>query len=97
MRLHQKLLKKYTPSSSFYNVYKEFWIKNYENLNKYIDYCLLNMFSNIKIRLLSAQIKNPQNFKHITLVLDRHDTAIEYDKPNISVQKKWSYKLKLLE
>jgi hypothetical protein len=52
------------------------------------------MFSNIKIRLLSAQIKNPKNFKHITLALDGHDTAIEYDKPNIAYQKKWSYKLK---
>lgn len=82
------------PSSSFYNLYKEFWITNYDNLNKYVNYCLLEMFSNIKIRLLSAQIKNPKNFKHITLALDGHDTAIEYDKPNIAYQKKWSYKLK---
>jgi hypothetical protein len=52
------------------------------------------MFSNIKIRILSANIKNPKNFKSITLMLDGHDTSIEYDKPDISLQKKWSYKLK---
>lgn len=52
------------------------------------------MLSNIKIRILSALIKNPKYFKHITLLLDGHDSTIEYDKPDISLQKRWSYKLK---
>lgn len=92
--LTSKNIVKYMPYTTFYSLYKEFWIKNYENLNKYVDLCLMNMFSNLKIRILSAIIKNPKNFKNITLLLDGHDTAIEYDKPDISVQKKWSYKLK---
>lgn len=89
-----KNIKKYMPHTTFYAVYKEFWLTNYNNLNKFVDYCLYNMFSNIKIRILSAMIKNPKNFKNITLMLDGHDTSIEYDKPDITLQKKWSYKLK---
>ena len=27
-------------------------------------------------------------------MLDEHDSTIEYDKPDISQQKRWSYKLK---
>ncbi|KAI8053623.1 hypothetical protein BDF21DRAFT_468333 [Thamnidium elegans] len=89
-----KNIKKYMPHSSFYAVYKKFRITNYESLNKYVNYCLYNMFSNIKIRILSALIKNPKNYKNITTMLDGHNTTIEYDKPDISTQKKWSYKLK---
>ena len=44
--------------SSFYVFYKNFWIENYSNLNKYVVYCLLNMFfTTIKIRIYSALIK----------------------------------------
>lgn len=89
-----KNIKKYMPHTTFYAVYKEFWITNYNNLDKFVNDCLHNMFSNIKIRILSAMIKNPKNFKNITMMLDGHDTSIEYDKPDISLQKKWSYKLK---
>ena len=52
------------------------------------------MFSTIKIKIYSASIKNPRNFKNITLLLDGHDSTIDYSKPNISAQKRWSYKLK---
>lgn len=89
-----KNIKKYMPHTTFYAVYKEFWITNYNNLDKFVNDSLHNMFSNIKIRILSAMIKNPKNFKNITMMLDGHDTSIEYDKPDISLQKKWSYKLK---
>lgn len=89
-----KEINKDLPSSSFYTFYKKFWITNYEKINKKVNYCLLNMFSNIKIRILSALIKNPKYFKHITLLLDGHDSTIEYTKPDISLQKRWSYKLK---
>ena len=56
--------------------------------------CLLKMFLNIKIRVYSAKIENLENFKNITLLLDGHDTSIDYSKPNISNHKKWLYKLK---
>jgi hypothetical protein len=38
-----KNIKEYMPHTTFYAVYKELWIKNYENLNKYVDYCLFNV------------------------------------------------------
>lgn len=79
-----KNIMKYMPHSSFYAVYNFFWITNYESLSKYVNYCLYNMFSNIKIRVLSALIKNYKNHKNITTMLDGHDTTIEYDKPDIS-------------
>jgi hypothetical protein len=88
-----KNIKRNLPYASFYSFYKNFWIENYNNLNKYVDTCLKNMFSNIKIRVYSAKIKNPNNFKNITLLLDGHDSTIEYNKPDISNQKRWSYKL----
>jgi hypothetical protein len=78
-----KNIKKYMPHTTFYTVYKEFWINNYEKLNKFVDYFMLNMFSNIKIRVLSALIKNPKHYKNITMMLDGHDSSIEYDKPDI--------------
>jgi hypothetical protein len=83
-----KNIKRNLPYSSFYAFYKNFWIENYSNLNKYVDYCLLNMFSTIKIRIYSALIKNPRNFKNITLLLDGHDSTIDYSKPGISAQKR---------
>jgi len=89
-----KNMKKHVPYTSFYAFYKKFWITNYDTLNKKVNHCLLNMFSNLKIRILSALIKNPKNFKNITLLLDGHDSSISYDKPDISIQKRWSYKLK---
>lgn len=52
------------------------------------------MFSNIKIRVYSALIKNPLNFKNITLMLDGHDSTIKYDKPYISTQKKMVLQIK---
>jgi hypothetical protein len=73
-----KYIKRNLPYSSFYAVYKNFWIDNYTNLNKYVDLCLLKMFSTIKIRVYSALIKNPSNFKNITLMLDGHDSTIDY-------------------
>ena len=89
-----KDMKKYLPYTSFYAIYKKFWITNYDLLNKKVNYCLLNMFSSLRIRILSALIKNPPNFKNITLLLDGHDSSLAYNKPNISLQKKQSYKLK---
>ena len=89
-----KEIEKYLPYSSFYAVYKKFWITNYTELNAFVNYCLKNMFTNIKIRVLSSLIKNPIHFKNITLILDGHDSTLEYDKPDIDIEKKWSYKSK---
>lgn len=58
-----KNIKNYIPHTTFYVIYEEFWITNYSSLNKFVDCCLLNMFSNIKIRILSAMIKNHKVLK----------------------------------
>ena len=92
--LTSKTMKQYMPYTTFYSFYKEFWINNYNNLNHFVDICLKNMFSNLKIRILSAKIKNPKHYKNITMMLDGHDSAVDYNKPNIPKLKKWSYKLK---
>jgi hypothetical protein len=89
-----KDIKKYVPYSSYYAVYKQFWITNHAELNNYVNYYLKNMFSNVKIGVSSSLIKNPWYFKNITLILDGHDSSLEYNKPDISLQKKWSYKLR---
>lgn len=67
-------MNEYIPKSSFYEIYREFYINKYEKLRKILNYSLENMFSNVKIRILSAMIKNPQLFKQVTLHLDGHDT-----------------------
>lgn len=89
-----KEINKCIPYTSFYAFYKKFWITNYTELNKKVDNCLYKMFSNIKIRILSAKIKNPENYKYVTFLLDGHDSTIDYSKPDIEKQKRWSYKLK---
>ena len=53
---------------------------------------LSTMFSNIKIRLYSAQDKNPPLFKHVTLLLDGHDTRVSHI--GAKSEEMYSYKLK---
>ena len=45
--------------ATFYELYKKFWISNYKKINKIVNTDLLNLFSNIKIRLLAAKLYNP--------------------------------------
>lgn len=83
----------YIPKSSFYDIYREFYIKKCEKLNKILNYSLENMFSNIRIRLFSALLYNPALFTQVTLYLDGHDTrGIEIGCKNKADY--YSYKLK---
>lgn len=83
------------PYSSYYEIYKDFWLsENANTLNKKIDYMLENMFSNIKVRILSSKLYNPNPFKHVTLLLDGHDSRIEYQNINIHKKELYSYKFK---
>jgi len=72
----------FIPYTSFYDIYREFWFDKYKELNDLFDKLLEHMFSNKIIRILSAGIKNPQYFKQITLLLDRHDSQIHYNVKN---------------
>lgn len=91
---HSEINKDHMPSATFSEIYKRFWVANYDILNKKVDEALLKMFSNIKIRILSSKIKSPKHFKHVTMMLDGHDTRLDYNKIDVSKLKKWSYKLK---
>lgn len=52
------------------------------------------MFSSILLRIYSARKYNPQLFKHITLIIDGHDSRINYVNTDIKKEKLYSYKFK---
>lgn len=62
-------------------------------INSFVTNRLECMFSNINIRILSAKLKNPLQFKGVTLFLDGHDSQIDYE--DISVNKYYLYSYKL--
>lgn len=80
--------------TTFYRIYEKLYIKKEKELSKWIDNMFTNYFSNIKIRLLSSYIKNPDLFKQCTLIMDGHHNKITYE--NIDCNKKdlYSWKLK---
>lgn len=82
------------PYTSFYDLYKDFWINNYNNINKQVKFDLENLFSNIKIRVLAANAYNPTGFENVTLYIDGHDSKVKYYNPNESTSGLYSYKLK---
>lgn len=83
---------RFIPKSSFYDVYKEFYIDRYDELDRMITAMLAQMFSTVQIRIMSARTFNPKPFKHITLLLDGHDTRASY--PLADRGSLYSYKLK---
>ena len=50
------------------------------------------MFSTIQLRIISAKHNNPTNFKHVTMMVDGHDTRASYSAENNASM--YSYKLK---
>ena len=82
------------PYTTFYDLYKDFWINNYNNINKQVKIDLENLFSNIKIRILAANAYNPHGFENVTLYIDGHDSKVKYYSPNESTSGLYSYKLK---
>ena len=75
-------------SNSFYKVDK----MASRILDRQISKLLLNMFSTVRIRILLAKIKNPTNFKGVTMFLDGHDTRLTHI--GESSKEQYSYKLK---
>jgi hypothetical protein len=84
---------KFMPYTTYYSLYKNFWYKNYTTLNKKVNKDLNNMFSNIRIRILSAIVNNPTPFKNVTLYIDGHDGKIKYYDPDTRTKDIKSYKL----
>lgn len=85
-------MQQFIPKSSFHQLYKEFYDKQGGDLSRRISKYLSTMFSNVRIRLLSAAQKNPADFRHVTLFLDGHDTRASYSGASSSAM--YSYKLK---
>ncbi|KAG2211801.1 hypothetical protein INT45_009254 [Circinella minor] len=89
-------IEKYLPQSTFHTFYKKFWMddENYKRINKIVNDSLNNMFSNIRLRILSSRKYNPDLFKHVTLVLDGHDSRINYTDTDLDRSRLYSYKFK---
>ncbi|KAL9657134.1 hypothetical protein ABK040_002759 [Willaertia magna] len=68
--------------STFKEYYNFIYGTHYDDLNKWVDDCLKNMFSNKNLRIVCAKLQNPELFTHCTMMLDGHDTHIEYDGSN---------------
>lgn len=89
-------MSEFIPYTTFYDLYKRFWIKeaNVKRLKKIIKTDMNDLFSNLKIRLLSSKINNPDGFKNVTLLIDGHDSKIKYYNPDIARQTLYSHKFK---
>jgi hypothetical protein len=90
---------KYIPQSTFHYSYKKFWMddENYNRLNKIVNDSLNNMFSSVRLRILSAHKNNPDLFKHVSLILDGHNSRINYTDTEINHSRLCSYKFKKMD
>lgn len=84
-------MSRFVPRSSFYDIYRAFYNKQAQILDKKISGLLASMFSTMQIRVLLAQ-QNPSMFKHVTLLLDGHDTRV--NQTGVEAEKMYSYKFK---
>jgi hypothetical protein len=85
-------LSPHIPKSSFHSIHSEFYKTHYKVHVKHINSMLATMFSTFSIRVLSAKLKNPELFLHVTLHLDGHDTRLSCEER--SSTEMYSYKLK---
>ncbi|KAI8328845.1 hypothetical protein BC941DRAFT_488235, partial [Chlamydoabsidia padenii] len=85
-------MEQFIPKSSFHQLHKEFYEKRSSELSRMMRKMLSSMFSNVKIRILSAMQKNPTEFRHVTLMLDGHDTRASYRGESSATM--YSYKFK---
>ena len=68
----------FIPKTSFHAVYRSFYVKQMEWLDARLDECLATMFSNVKLRVMCARAFNPDEFKHVTMMIDGHDSRATY-------------------
>jgi hypothetical protein len=78
--------------TSFQDLHEKFYTKHAERLDIWLDEKMQNMFSNIKIRVLSAKLFNAPTFSSITLYADGHDNHINYN----SIKEIDSFKRRML-
>jgi hypothetical protein len=65
---------RFLPKSSFNDIVQDFYTNQCNILNQRLSKMLETMFSNINLRTETARERNPEGFKHVTLLLDGHDT-----------------------
>lgn len=68
--------------------------ENYKRLSKIVNECLQTMFSSIHLRIYCARKYNPDVCKRVTLVIDGHDSRINYVDTDIKKKRLYSYKFK---
>jgi hypothetical protein len=83
----------FIPKTTFNSLYFAFYWKQREWLEEQLDKCLSEMFSDVKIRVMCARNCNPNDFKHVTIMIDGHDTRAAYINAADRAQF-YSYKLK---
>lgn len=69
---------RFIPQSSYHAIYQAFYVKYGDKLNSTLDTCLQKMFSSAKIRIMCAVHFNPEDFKHVTMMIDGHDSRATY-------------------
>jgi hypothetical protein len=85
-------MERFMPKSSYQDIHKAFYVKNGKTLDAKITKMLSTMFSSIKLRVTSAGLNNPDAFKHITLMIDGHDSRALHNGGDKAAL--YSYKLK---
>jgi hypothetical protein len=84
-------MSQFMPRTSFHAIYATFFKTEKSLFDKFITQKLTNMFSTPELRVRCANWKNPKIFKHITLLLDGHDTRATYGDNKVDM---YSYKLR---
>jgi len=81
----------FIPKSTFHVIYSTFVKLERPLFEKEITRCFSSMFSSPEIRIRSANWRNPELFKHVTMMLDGHDSRATYGEDKAAM---YSYKLK---
>lgn len=71
-------MERFIPRSSYHAIYNMFYVKHGSKLGAILDNCLRTMFSSTKLRIICAKLNNPDDFKHVTLMIDGHDSRATY-------------------
>ena len=78
-------MSQFLPRTSFHVIYCTFLKGERKVFEKEIMWCLAMMFSTPEIRIRSANWRNPPLFKHVTLMVDGHDTRASYGEGKVQM------------
>ncbi|KAF9273201.1 hypothetical protein BGZ88_003983 [Linnemannia elongata] len=81
----------YMPKSTFHVIYSRFVKAEHALFEKEIKRRFASMFSTLENRIRTSNWKNPELFKHVTIMLDGHDSRATYVEDKAAM---YSFKLK---